>query len=56
MLFSEGTLRSGVPGSQLLRARDQEAAICIPVLRTLQKALREQKLLKANLSGLLSPW
>ena len=49
-LFSEGALRSGAPGSWLLRAGDREAAIFIPILRTLQKALREQKLPKANLS------
>ena len=50
-LFSEGALRSGAPGSRLLRAGDREAAIFIPVLQTLRKALREQKLPKANPSG-----
>ena len=31
-LFSGGALRSGAPGSWLLRGGDQEAAIFIPVL------------------------
>ena len=32
-LFSKGALRSGALGSRLLQARDQEAAICIPILQ-----------------------
>ena len=32
-LFSEGALRSGAPGSRLLRAGDLEAAIFIPIFQ-----------------------
>ena len=53
-LFSGGALRSGAWSSQLLRARDWEAAIIIPIPWNSAEAFREQKLRKANLSGLLS--
>ena len=43
VLFSESTLKNGAPSSRLLRARDQEAAICIPVLRNSMESAQGTK-------------